>query len=377
MTIDSMPQFRDADRCRTLVLKVGSSLLVDTGGHVRREWLRGFAGEIAELRARGQDIVVVSSGAIALGAARLGIERAAIQNLADAQAAACVGQIALAEVWASLFQERAIKAAQLLLTLGDLEERGRYLNACSTLSRLLEWGIVPIVNENDSVATEEIRFGDNDRLAARVAQAARADGVILLSDVDGLFDRAPGDPTAKLVPTIRGVTDNVRAMAGGASAIGVGTGGMTSKLEAAQIAERAGIPLAIINGTHDRPVGTALTAGIGTIFLPTRNDRARRAWLGGRKAAKGTLVVDAGCVAALREEASLLAVGIVNVRGDFARGDLVAVSDADGRVVAQGLAEYGAGDARVIMGLPQGDQAAALGHSPRSAVVHRDHLVLL
>src|SRR5687768_519663 len=245
MSIERLTDLADAAACPRVVLKVGSALLMGSGGKPHREWLAGLVGEIAEARLRGQQVIVVSSGAIALGAARLGLAKGGRGALADAQAAAAVGQIALAGLWSELLGQHGLTAAQLLLTLEDLEDRRRYLNASATLGRLLQAGAVPVVNENDSVATAEIRFGDNDRLAARVAQAAGADAVVLLSDVDGLFDRDPKDPAAELVREVQGIDDAVRAMAGGGSGSGMGSGGMVSKLQAAEIAGRAGIALAI------------------------------------------------------------------------------------------------------------------------------------
>jgi glutamate 5-kinase len=234
-----------------------------------------------------------------------------------------------------------------------------------------------VINENDSVATAEIRFGDNDRLAARVAQAARADAVVLLSDIDGLFDRDPREDGAVLLPLVEGVTEAIYAMAVPGSGSGMGSGGMKSKLQAAEIAERAGIALAIINGTHTAPFARALGAGRGTLFLPRRSDTARKAWLGGRQRLAGTLVVDAGCAAALRKGSSLLATGITAVEGAFERGDPVAVRDTKGTTIAQGLAEYGATEVERIKGRRSEELEALLGYSPRSAVVHRDQLVLL
>ena len=252
-------------------------MLVGKDG-VRRAWLEGLVAEIAAARARGQDVIVVSSGSIALGAATLKLEKGGRGSLADAQAAAAVGQIALSGLWAELLGKHGLTAAQLLLTLEDLEDRRRYLNATATLARLLDAGAVPVVNENDSVATQEIRFGDNDRLAARVAQAAGASAVLLLSDVDGLFDRNPAEAGASLLPQVHGVTAEIHAMADGGSASGMGSGGMTSKLQAAEIAERAGIALAIANGTLDAPIERALQQGIGTLFLPRQKTGARKAW---------------------------------------------------------------------------------------------------
>jgi glutamate 5-kinase len=322
-------------------------------------------------------VIVVSSGAIALGAARLGLAKGGRGSLADAQAAAAVGQIALAGLWAELLGEHGLTAAQLLLTLDDLEDRRRYLNAAATLGRLLDTGAVPVINENDSVATHEIRFGDNDRLAARVAQAARASAVVLLSDVDGLFDRDPAEPGAALVPVVRGVTAEIHAMASGASGSGMGSGGMTSKLQAAEIAELAGISLAIVNGTHDRPLNRALGQGVGTLFLPRGRAAARKAWLGGRLRLKGALTVDAGAARALAGGSSLLAAGIVAVEGAFERGDAVAIRDGLGATLAHGLVEYDATECALLKGRQSRDHAELLGYAPRPAVVHRDQLVLL
>lgn len=377
MSIVRLSDLSDISTCRRLVVKVGSALLVGKDGKPRQAWIESLVAEIAQACARGQDVVIVSSGAVALGAAKLGFEKGGRANLADAQAAAAVGQIALAELWSDLLGRHDITAAQLLLTLEDFEDRRRYLNATATLGRLLKAGAVPVVNENDSVATQEIRFGDNDRLAARVAQAAHADAVMLLSDVDGLYDRAPSDPEARMIPEVRGVTAEIRAMATGGSGSGLGSGGMTSKLQAAEIAERAGIALAIINGTHEQPIARALSGNIGTLFLPRRKDAARKAWLGGRLALKGALVIDAGAAQALAQGSSLLASGITAVEGAFKRGDAVAVRDGEGRVLGQGLVEYDAADCTAIQGRRSGEQADILGYAPRSAVIHRDQLVVL
>ena len=361
---------------RRLVVKVGSSLLVAKDG-VRRAWLEGLVSEIAAAKARGQDVIVVSSGAIALGARTLGLDKGGRGSLADAQAAAAVGQIALSGLWAELLGQHGLTAAQLLLTLEDLEDRRRYLNATATLTRLLDAGAVPVINENDSVATQEIRFGDNDRLAARVAQAARASAVLLLSDVDGLFDRNPAQPGAKLLPEVRGVTAEIHAMATGGSSSGMGSGGMTSKLQAAEIAELAGIALAIASGLHDAPMARATDQGVGTLFLPRRKAGARKAWLGGRLRLKGAVVVDAGAARALGKGSSLLAAGIVQTEGEFARGDAIAIRGEDGATLAHGLSEYDAAECARLMGTQSAEQADILGYAPRSAVVHRDQLVLL
>ena len=377
MSIERLTDLADAAACPRVVLKVGSALLMGNGGKPHREWLAGLVGEIAEARKRGQQVIVVSSGAIALGAAKLGLAKGGRGSLADAQASAAVGQIALAGLWSELLGQHGLTAAQLLLTLEDLEDRRRYLNAAATLGRLLGAGAVPVINENDSVATEEIRFGDNDRLAARVAQAAGADAVVLLSDVDGLYDRDPRKAGAQLLPRIEGVTGEVHAMASGSSGSGLGSGGMTSKLQAAEIAERAGITLAIVNGTHERPLARAIGGEVGTLFLPRRRDGARKAWLGGRQRMKGALVIDAGCAKALLKGSSLLASGIVGVEGEFLRGDPIGVRDQRGKPVAQGLAEYASEEIGRIKGTRTEEHQTLLGYAPRSAVIHRDQLVLL
>lgn len=379
MPISRLSDLADRALAPRLVIKVGSALLVGQDG-VRRGWLAGLVEEIAAARGRGQDVIVVSSGAIALGAATLGLEKGGRGSLADAQAAAAVGQIALSGLWAELLGAHGLTAAQMLLTLDDLEDRRRYLNVTATLGRLLDAGAVPVINENDSVATQEIRFGDNDRLAARVAQAAQASAVVLLSDIDGLYDRHPREPGAALVPVVEGVTPAVRAMASAESTSGMGSGGMISKLQAAEIAGIAGIALVIGNGQHERPVariaGSADAPGVGTLFLPRRRAGARKAWLGGRLRLKGVLLIDAGAAAALERGSSLLAKGITGVEGVFGRGDPVAIADAEGRVLAHGLSEYDAAECAALRGLHSSEQAAVLGYAPRSAVVHRDQLVL-
>lgn len=375
MQIARLSDLADKAACPRLVVKVGSSLLVSKDG-VRRDWLGGLVREIAAARARGQEVIVVSSGAIALGAATLGLDKGGRGSLADAQAAAAVGQIALSGLWAELLATHGLVAAQLLLTLEDLEDRRRYLNATATLTRLLDMGAVPVINENDSVATQEIRFGDNDRLAARVAQAAGASAVLLLSDVDGLYDRNPAEPGARLLPEVRGVSAEVHAMASGGSSSGMGSGGMTSKLQAAEIAERAGIALAIGSGLVEAPIARVCGEGIGTLFLPLRKAAARKAWLSGRLRLKGSLMIDAGAVAALGKGSSLLAAGVTAVDGDFKRGDAVAIVGPDG-VIAHGLAEYDAAECGKLLGRKNSEHAALLGYAPRSAVVHRDQMELL
>ncbi len=360
--------------CPRLVVKIGSALLVDAEGAVRREWLAGIAADIWSRTQEGQEVAVVSSGAIALGARRLGLTKGGRASLEDAQAAASVGQIALAEVWAELLGAHGLTAALILVTLGDLEDRHRYLNASATLERLLSLGVVPVINENDSVATANLRFGDNDRLAARVAQAARADGVVLLSDVDGLYTADPGsNPKAKRLDTIKRITPAIKAMAGSGSASGMGSGGMASKLEAARIATRGGIGLIIASGLIDHP----LRSDGGSYFVPKAKASARKGWLGGRLRIAGSIHVDAGAEKALPRGNSLLAAGAREVVGNFKRGDVIDIVGPLGSSIARGLSEYDAGEARTLLGLRSEEQEKVLGYAPRSALVHRDHMVLL
>ena len=372
MAVTELADLTDPDRCPRLVVKIGSALLVDPDGAARRDWLATLVGELADLRRAGQGLLVVSSGAIALGAGRLGLPPRPRRTLAQAQAAAAIGQIELARSWADLFAARGVTAAQMLLTLGDLEDRRRTLNASATLGALGEAGVIAVVNENDSVATEEIRFGDNDRLAARVAQAVGADGVLLLSDVDGLYRGEEDDP----VRTVEAVTPEVRGWVRGAGSL-LGTGGMASKLDAAEIAQRSGIALGLIGGRHDAPIGRAMRSGRGTLF-PARTGAtsARKSWLAARQV-RGALVVDEGCAEALRGGASVLAPGIVTVEGVFERGDAVAVRDAAGRSLARGLSEYDSATLARLAGQPRERQAELLGHEPRAAAIHRNSMVML
>ena len=360
-----------------LIVKVGSSLLIEGDGTVRRGWLTDLVADIARRVASGQQVAVVSSGAIALGARRLGLAKGGRASLEDAQAAAAVGQIALAGIWAELFAHHRLTAAQILVTLDDLEDRRRYLNASATLDRLLSLGVVPVINENDSVATDEIRFGDNDRLAARVAQAAGADRVVLLSDVDGLYSADPvRDPDALRIPRIERIDDVIVAMASRLSGSGMGSGGMASKIAAARIATGTGIELVIVSGHRPGPLARA-DAGEGTLFVADAKARSRKAWLAGRLTVKGRVTIDAGAVAALRGGASLLPAGVSAVSGAFDRGDVVDVVDGGGMPIARGLVEYAFADAEGIRGMKRDAIERTLGHAPRATLIHRDHMVLL
>ena len=362
--------------CPLLVVKVGSALLVEPGGAVRRAWLETLVADISGRHKAGQQIIIVTSGAIALGARRLGLEHNGRASLADAQAAASVGQIILSGLWAELLDAKGLTAAQMLVTLDDLEDRRRYLNIAATTARLLGAGAIPVINENDSVATVEIRFGDNDRLAARVAQAAGASGVILLSDVDGLYDRDPADPAAQIIERVSVVDDALRKVVSTGSSSGMGSGGMASKLDAAKIAGMAGIDLGIISGLRDHPLAAFADGGPGTHFAADGNNNARKAWLGGGLTAKGRIFIDPGAVEALQNGSSLLPAGAVSVEGGFDRGDVVEIICA-GKLIARGLSEYPVSDAMLICGKQSSELADLLGTVPRNVMVHRDQMVML
>jgi glutamate 5-kinase len=362
---------------RRTIVKVGSSLLVSPEGEVQRDWLATLVADVAARLSTGEQIIVVSSGAIALGARRLSLPKGGRASLEDAQAAAATGQIALSQCWADLLGQHGITAAQILVTLDDLEDRRRYLNAAATLDRLLSLGVVPVINENDSVATSEIRFGDNDRLAARIAQAARAQCVILLSDVDGLYTADPStDSTATRIARIEAITPKVVAMAKGSTSSGMGSGGMASKIEAARIANAAGADLIIVSGLTPHPLARLTREDCGTLFVADKANSARKAWLAGRLTVKGQITIDAGAARALAKGASLLAAGATAVDGKFKRSDVVDVLSG-GAIIARGLSEYDSADAARIAGKRSDALEAILGYAPRAALIHRDHMVML
>ena len=363
---------------KRLVVKIGSSLLVDEAtGQLRREWLAALAADIAAARGRGQEVVLVSSGSIALGRRHLGLNRHALR-LEEKQAAAATGQIRLAHAYQEALARHDATVAQILLTLADTEQRRHYLNARSTINTLLKLGAVPVINENDTVATEEIRFGDNDRLAARVAQMISADCLVMLSDVDGLFTADPmTDPNATLVAEVDDLTPEIMAMAGSARA-GFGTGGMTTKLAAARIAVAAGCHMVIAQGRIMHPLGEIATTGGGTWFVPHANPQAaRKQWIAGTLSPAGRLTVDDGAARALAGGKSLLPAGVVAVAGRFQRGDAVLVVDQAGRELARGLCAYSDDDANRIAGHKSGDIEALLGYRGRDEMIHRDDLVLI
>ena len=362
---------------RRIVVKVGSSLLVDSSaGALKRDWLDSLTADIASLHNENRDVLVVSSGAIALARAVLKLPAGALK-LEEAQAAAAVGQIALARSWAESLSAHNIAASQVLLTLGDTEERRRYLNARSTVDRLLQWRSVPVINENDTVATSEIRYGDNDRLAARVAAMMSADLLVLLSDVDGLYDKPPSaGGGAKLVPVVQRITPEIEAMAG-ASGSELSRGGMLTKIEAGKIATTAGTHMVIASGRVPHPLQAIAEGASCTWFLTPANPvTARKKWIAGSLEPRGALTIDAGAVKALRLGKSLLPAGVVKIDGAFERGDAVVVRGPDGHEVGRGLIAYDAGDAEKIKGRSSADVLAILGYSGRTEMIHRDDLVL-
>jgi len=362
--------------CRRLVIKVGSSLLIGDDGHVHRGWLEGLAADIAGLQNAGQDVLIVSSGAIAIGSTVLGINKSRAR-LEDLQAAAAAGQVQLVHAYQEALGPNGISAAQVLLTPGDTENRRRFLNARGTLEKLMERKVIPIINENDTVATEEIRYGDNDRLAARVAQMVMADALVLLSDVDGLYSADPGnDEGAEHIPVVRRISDDIQAMAGETRSE-IGSGGMSTKVQAARIATLAGCATIIASGVIEKPLEVLAAGGKCTVFRADGTPAsARKQWLAGVLEVRGKLRLDGGAVTALVQGKSLLPVGVVEVTGDFRRGDVVTLVDSAGHELGRGLAEYSGAEATRIAGCHSEQIEEQLGYRGRSVMVHRDELVL-
>ena len=361
---------------KRITLKIGSALLVDGKTGLKRQWLAAMAADIAELRNQGAEVLVVSSGAIALGRSVLGLGTRTLR-LEESQAAAAAGQILLARAWDEALSTHNIKTGQILLTLGDTEERRRYLNARATIGTLLKLGAVPIINENDTVATSEIRYGDNDRLAARVATMMAGDLLVLLSDIDGLYTAPPAsDANARHIPFVKAITPEIEAMAGGAASI-LSRGGMRTKIDAGKIATAAGTAMMIINGKADGPL-SALTLGAkSTLFAASEKpERAYKTWIAGHLEPQGKLTLDQGAVTALQSGKSLLPAGVRKVEGEFSRGDTVAILDPAGIEIARGLAAYDSSDAIKIAGRKTQDIASLIGYDARSAMVHRDDLVV-
>ncbi len=362
---------------RRIVVKVGSSLLVDqSAGVLKREWLEALADDLAELHRRGADVLAVSSGSIALGRTVLKLPKGPLK-LEDSQAAAAVGQIELARTWAEALGERGMTAGQILVTLHDTEERRRYLNARETIGRLLEMRAVPVINENDTVATTEIRYGDNDRLAARVATMASADLLILLSDIEGLYTAPPkDDPSAELIPVVPRITFEIEAMAGGAASE-LSRGGMRTKIEAGKIATTGGAHMVIADGRVRNPIRRIAEGAPCTWFLtPSTPVTARKKWIAGSLEPRGTVHVDAGAARALFSGKSLLSAGVTRVEGNFDRGDCVVLRDPSGAEIGRGLAAYDAGEAGQLVGRNSRDIEAVLGVPGRAEMIHRDDMAL-
>jgi glutamate 5-kinase len=361
---------------RRIVVKIGSALLVDRASGLKRDWLASLVEDIAGLEDAGVEVLVVSSGAIALGRTVLDLGRRVLK-LEESQAAAAVGQIALAGAWSQELGRHGLKSGQILVTLGDTEERRRYLNARATIATLLKMKAVPVINENDTVATSEIRFGDNDRLAARVATMMGADLLVLLSDIDGLYSAPPAlDPNARFIPVVGRITPEIDAMAG-AAASELSRGGMRTKLDAGKIATAAGTAMIITAGHRLNPLAAIDRGERSTFFEASANPvRGYKSWIAGHLEPAGRLDVDHGAVRALMSGKSLLAAGVSRVSGSFSRGDTVAIVDPDGREIARGLVAYDAADAVKIAGLKSAEIAPVLGYAARSAMVHRDDLVV-
>jgi len=376
------PLSTELGTARRLIVKIGSALLVDAEtGQLRREWLDALADDVAAARTRGTEVLIVSSGAIAVGRHHLGLDNSTLNGralkLEEKQAAAATGQIRLAHAYQETLARHGITVAQILLTPDDTEMRRRHLNARATLNQLLALGAVPVINENDTVGTAEIRFGDNDRLAARVAQMISADTLVLLSDVDGLYTADPRrDPRAEHIRVVRELTPEIEAMAGAAPA-GYSSGGMVTKLAAARIALAAGCRMVIAKGMPLHPLRAILDGAPATWFLPQATPlTARKRWIAGSLNTAGIVTIDQGAAAALERGGSLLPAGIVEVEGGFERGDAILVRRRDGTAVARGLSAYGAADAGLIAGHKSGEIEALLGYRGRDEVIHRDDLVL-
>ena len=364
-------------KARRVVVKIGSALLVDgKTGAIKASWLTSLIDDLADQRVRGAEIIIVSSGAIALGRRTLGLAKGKLK-LEQSQAAAAVGQIALAQAWAEALRTRNIVAAQVLVTLGDTEERRRYLNARATLSTLLAQGAIPVINENDTVATSEIRYGDNDRLAARVASMMSADCLVLLSDIDGLYTAPPNQKDAEFLSEVKAITPKIEAMAG-KPVSGLGSGGMITKIEAGKIALGAGCNMVIASGHEMHPLRRIVDGERCTWFVAEASAlQSRKRWIAGTLQPIGHLVVDEGAAAALAKGKSLLPAGVKQVMGSFSRGDTVSIVAAAGGEIARGLVAYDAGDAVRIAGLKSSEIEKVLGFRGRDELIHRDDMVLM
>lgn len=362
---------------RRIVVKIGSALLVDRKtGRLKATWLNSLADDVADLVAAGKEVILVSSGAIALGRHVMGLPRGSLE-LEQSQAAAAVGQISLASAYQDIFRMRGLGVAQVLLTLGDTEERRRYLNARRTMDTLLSHKVIPVVNENDTVATAEIRYGDNDRLSARVASMMSADCLVLLSDIDGLYTAPPAkDPNAQHIPEVRAITPEIEAMAGD-PASELSKGGMRTKIEAAKIAIGGGTSMIITTGETMHPLRAIAQGARCTWFLaPTDPIAARKRWIAGNLEPKGALEIDSGAEKALLGGKSLLPAGVTKIEGQFERGDPVIIRSADGRELGRGLVAYSTADSQRIIGKKSGDIEKILGYAGRAEIIHRDDMAV-
>jgi glutamate 5-kinase len=361
-----------------IVIKIGSALLVDQHTGLRRSWLASLVEDISQLKSAGKQIIVVSSGAIALGRRELGQDaNSRSLKLEESQAAAAVGQIVLSRAYSESLSQHQVTAGQILLTLGDTETRRRYLNARATIDTLLSWGAVPIINENDSVATNEIRYGDNDRLAARVASMTGADLLILLSDIDGLYTASPADnPQAELIPWVTAITPEIEAMAGDAVSA-TSRGGMKTKIEAAKIATASGTTMVIASGKIEHPLSALKRGARSTWFAPSPNPiNKRKKWIAAGLAVTGTINIDQGAIKAIKAGKSLLPAGVTQVTGEFSRGDTIEICDQQGTAIGRGLSQYDFIDALKSIGLRRSEIEALFGPNIRSTMIHRDDLVL-
>jgi len=371
-----MQELQQLTSYKRIVVKIGSSLLVDPSDGLKRAWLASIAEDIAALKAADVEVLVVSSGAIALGRALLGFHQESLK-LAHAQALAAIGQIELGRAYADCFACHHLRTAQILLTLGDTERRRPYLNARATINTVLELGALPVINENDTVATSEIRYGDNDRLAARVATMMQADLLVLLSDIDGLYNAPPHlDAHARLIPLIEVITPEIEAMAGGAAS-NLSRGGMRTKIEAGKIATGAGTAMRIASGKRLHPL-RAIDEGAASSFFcaSTKPVSAWKRWIAGHIEPAGTLYIDEGAVRALRDGKSLLPAGVRKISGHFERGDTVIVATLEGQEIARGLIAYDDAEAQAIVGYKSEEIASVLGYDGRGAMIHRNDMVV-
>lgn len=377
MKSNPTPASAALDAARRIVVKVGSATLCRRDGAVDQAWLESLCADLDALRKKGRAVVVVTSGAVALGRSGLGL--VGDLRLDEKQAASAVGQARLMNAWQAAFDRFGVVAAQVLLTLDDTEDRRRYLNARATLRTLMEAGAVPVVNENDTIATAEIRYGDNDRLAAHAAQLAEADLLVILSDIDGVYTADPRrDPAARRLDDIERITPEIEGAAGGANAAaGVGSGGMATKIAAAKIAGRSGCATVIAPGAPSRPLSALAGGGAATLIRASATkENARRRWIAGRMRASGVLTIDDGAARALMAGKSLLPAGVVAVAGEFEEGDAVTLKHADGAIIGTGLSAYDASEAAKVAGLRSEEIETALGYRRRPALVERDDLVL-